>query len=191
MNSTTLRAVARAESGKGPARRLRVQGQIPAVIYGGTEQPLSLSVASKDVVAVLQGPYGVNTLLSVEVEGAPAPVLAMIRDHQIHPVKRKLLHCDLYRLAPDKPVTVTVPLSTSGKSVAEKLGGRVRIIAREIAVSCLPADIPLSIDFDVTALSTAKTIYATEVPLPANVSPGWRNNFAVLAVSVPKVEGEA
>lgn len=189
MESTTLRAVARAENGKGPARRLRVQGMIPAVIYGGTEQSASLTLASKEVVAVLQSPYGRNTLLSIEVEGQP-PTLAMIRDFQIHPVKRRILHCDFIRVSPDKPVTVTVPLTTTGKSAAEKLGGLLRMIARELTVRCLPADIPLAIPYDVTSLRTGKTIYAADVTMPPAVSPAWKNNFAVLSVAGPKAEEE-
>lgn len=190
MEAITLKAQARAEGGKGPARRLRVAGNIPAVLYGSGAEPMPVTVASKDVVGVLQGPYGRNTLLRVEIDGQE-PALALIREHQVHPVKRKLVHCDLMRVQSDKPVTVVVPLVTEGKSQAEKLGGRLRMVSREMTVSCLPGNIPQVIKYDVSSLKTGKTIYASEIPLPEAVSAAWRNNFAVISVTAPKgAEGE-
>lgn len=188
MEAITVKAQVRTEGGKGPARRLRVAGNIPAVLYGAGVDPQPVTVASKELVGILQSGRGKNTLLSVELEGQ-TPALALIREHQVHPVKRKLVHVDFMRVQADKPVTVVVPFVTEGKSAAEKLGGRLRIISRELTVKCLPQDIPSEIRYDVSPLATGKTIYASEIPLPSTVSGAWRNNFAVLSVNAPKAEG--
>ena len=193
MEATTLSAALRTETGKCPNHRLRAQGLVPATVYGLDLEPMNVSVRAKDLAGIIQSTRGVNTIIALEAEGAPRQEV-IIRDFQIHPLRRKLVHCDFLRVKADQMVVVTVPLATVGKAAAEKLGGRIRILSREMKVTCLGKDIPDRIVYDVTALATGRTVYAAEVPLPEGVNPGWRHNFPVLAVAAPKaaeVEEEA
>jgi len=148
-----LEAVRREEFGRNNAGRLRRKGHIPAVIYGGQKgaaQPLS--VDPKALMAILTSQSGVNTLISLKLEGSGA-TRVLVKEYQLDPVKHELLHADFYRVAMDKVLRVTVQVHLTGtaRGIKEQ-GAVVDFVHRELDVECLPADIPEHITIDVTNL---------------------------------------
>ncbi|MEO7191154.1 MAG: 50S ribosomal protein L25 [Vicinamibacterales bacterium] len=148
-----LEAVRRETLGRNNAGRLRRQGQIPAVIYGGkSEAPESLSVDPKQLLRILHSESGANTLISLKLEGA-GDTRVLVKEYQLHPVRHQLLHADFYRVAMDQVLRVTVPVQLTGDARGIKQQGAVvDFVHRELTVECLPADIPENITVDITNL---------------------------------------
>ena len=139
--------------GKNHARRLRRAGRVPAVVYGGdTRDGKPVAVDPKELLRILHSESGVNTLIELALDGEPAGRV-LVKDFQLDPISSHLLHVDFYRLAMDRVLTVTVPVSLSGEAVGVKLqGGLVDFVTREVQVECMPADIPEHIDVDIAEL---------------------------------------
>jgi large subunit ribosomal protein L25 len=160
----TIAAEPRETRGKNEARRLRVRGLSPAVVYGMGVDPIAISVNPKDVNAILKSNTGHNTIFNVDIQGTTAPV--MVVDWQHDPIKGKLLHIDLKRIDLSKRIVVKVPVHTHGDPKGVKLqGGLHEIITREIEIECLPDDIPESFEVDVSELSIGQSIRAGDIPL--------------------------
>ena len=182
MSTVVLEAAARSETGKGGNRRLRSAGMIPAVVYGvGTEETLNVALKPIDVVRMLKSEMGANTLATLQVDGTAGPKV-LIKDYQIHPVKRTLLHVDLMAVKEDQPVRVLVPVNYMGQSPLEKMGAKRRVLSRDVLVSCLPTEIPQSISYDMEGISRPVVVYASELALPDNVVPAYKRDFAVVSV---------
>ena len=149
----TLNAVKRESRGKNEARRLRVSGQIPAVVYGGEQGAVAIAVDPKALSRILHSESGVNTLVDLKVDGG-APTKVLVKDFLLQPVNQSLMHADFYRIAMDKVLTVTVRIEVEGEPKGVKVqGGILEILTREIEVECLPADIPESIVVNVSDLT--------------------------------------
>ncbi len=141
---------AREERGKNAARRLRVQGQVPATLYGLDDEPQALALDAKLMTSLLSNVQERNRVLALSGGATGA---AMISDWQVEPIYGKLLHVDLRRVDEAKPVTARVALRTHGVPYGVKTeGGLLDVILRETKVLCLPADIPGKIDIDVSGL---------------------------------------
>jgi len=169
-----LEAVKRDTFGKNEARRLRARGHIPAVLYGGAlvdgkPQATPIAVDPKALMGILRGESGVNTLIGLKVGSEDVKVL--MREYQVDPLTRRLLHVDFYRIAMDKLLVVKVPVTVKGEAKGIKQqGGLLDIVHREIEVECLPANIPESIELDVTELMLGQAIRLRDVA----ASPTWR-----------------
>ena len=169
-----LEAVKRDTFGKNEARRLRAKGHIPAVLYGGVAvdgkpQATPIAVDPKALMGILRGESGVNTLIGLKVGSEDVKVL--MREYQVDPLTRRLLHVDFYRIAMDKMLVVKVPVTVKGEAKGIKQqGGLLDIVHREIEVECLPADIPEAIEIDVTELMLGQAIRLRDVA----TSPTWR-----------------
>ena len=186
MARATLNADSRTETGKGVSRRLRSAGRVPSVLYGKGTDPKTLSVAPKDVLKILEGEHGRNTPIDLQVEGEKGTHLTIIKELQVHPWKRTLKHVDFWEISEDGQIAVAVPLRRVGRSELEKLGGRVQMVRRTMKVRCKPADIPATIDFDMTQLPENNLVMASQMNMPEGVTPLYRNDFKVLHVKVPK-----
>ena len=150
--------------GKNEARRLRVTGNVPATLYGGKGEALSLSVNTKQVTAILRSDTGHNTLFQVEFAGKQEP--AIVKDWQVDPVSGRLLHVDLLRVAMDVRMKVKVPVHTFGDPSGVKVqGGVFEVVTREVEVECLPADIPTEFKVDVSGLVLNQSLRASELPI--------------------------
>ena len=148
----TLEAVRRNTTGKNDANRLRQTGRIPAVVYGESRETHSIAVDPKAMLKILRSQSGVNTLISLKLEGAP-DTKVLVREYQIHPVERELLHADFYYVAMDKVLRVTVPVHLTGEAKGVKAeGGVVDFVHRDIVIECLPADIPEHLTVDISNL---------------------------------------
>ncbi len=188
--SITVTANARSSSGKGPARRVRAAGQLPAVAYGPGEGAHAISVFAKDVKAILAAPLGQNTVVTLSVDGAPS--LAMLKSYEYHPLTREILHADFYKVALDRKIVVRVPFHLTGKSkgVATQ-GGVLRQIYREIPVVTTPDKIPAEITADVTNLELGQSFHVRELTLPAGVTVKLDAGQTVASVVAPEKEEKA
>jgi large subunit ribosomal protein L25 len=154
----------RDQRGKNEARRLRVTGKVPATLYGGKGDALSLSVNTKQVTAILRSETGHNTLFQIDLAGKHEPVI--VKDWQVDPVTGRLLHVDLIRVAMDVRMKVEVPVHTFGEPVGVKVqGGVFELVTREVEIECLPADIPTEFKVDVSGLGLNQSLRAGDLPL--------------------------
>ena len=157
----------RSTRGKNEARRLRVSGKVPATLYGGKGEVLALAVNTKQVSAILRSESGHNTLFQVDLGGKQEP--AIVKDWQVDPVTGNLLHVDLLRIAMDVRMRVKVPVHTFGDPSGVKVqGGVYEVVAREIEVECLPADIPTEFRADVSNLGLNQSLRAGDLPIDKN-----------------------
>jgi large subunit ribosomal protein L25 len=164
MAEIIVEATPRATRGKNEARRLRLNGQVPAVLYGGKGESITLAVNTKHVTAILRSASGHNTLFQVSLAGKQEP--AIFKDWLVDPVSGRLLHVDLMRVAMDVRMRVKVPVHTFGEPVGVKQqGGIFETVTREVEIECLPADIPTEFRMDVTELLIGKHLRAGEIPL--------------------------
>ena len=165
----TIAAESRDSRGKNEARRLRVKGSMPAVVYGGETGAVAVAVNPKEVARILNSKAGHNTIFNLSVAGGEnTPV--MIIDWQFDPIKDSLLHVDLKRIDLTKRITVKVPVVTFGDPKGVKLqGGIHEIVTREIEIECLPDEIPEQFDVNVAEVELNQSIRAGEIPLSGSL----------------------
>ena len=148
---------------KNAARRVRVSGKIPAVVYGAQEPSVAVEVDPKQILRILHSESGHNSIFDLEIGSAKAK--AMIVDWQYEPIKGSLLHIDLKRIALDKPIRVEVPIQLVGVPVGVKTqGGILDQVLREVEIECLPTDIPSHIDVDVSELAFGHVLRVSDLP---------------------------
>jgi len=161
-----VEAAPRAERGKNEARRLRASGRVPAVLYGGKGQAVTLSVNTKQVNAILRSQSGHNTLFQVDLGGKHEP--AILKDWLTDPVSGNLLHVDLLRVAMDVRMRVQVPVHTFGDPAGVKVqGGVFEVVTREVEIECLPGDIPSEFKADVSGLMLNQALRARDLQIDA------------------------
>jgi large subunit ribosomal protein L25 len=149
--------------GKNEARRLRVSGRVPAVVYGAKKNTVAVSVDPKQITRILSSASGHNTIFDLAV--ADEKTKAMIVDWQYEPLKGNLLHIDLKRIAMDEKMRVMVPIHLVGEAVGVKQqGGIMDQIIREVEIECLPGDIPSHIDADVSTLEFGVVLRVKDLP---------------------------
>ena len=165
----TLVAEPRTSRGKNEARRLRVQGFTPAIMYGADKDPVSVAVSPKEITKILRSNTGHNTIFNLSVkDGETTPV--MIIDWEHHPLKENLLHVDLKRIDPTKRITVKIPVHIHGESKGVKIqGGLLEIANREVEVECLPDDIPEAFNVDVSDLALNQAVRASQLPMTGSM----------------------
>ncbi len=157
-----VKAVKREERGKNANRRLRAEGKIPVVLYGGGTESVSATADIKDLAAIIRTDSGVNTVFSLDIDGDINDVI--FQDRQIDPIRGRLVHADLRRFAKGEKIEMTVPIHLLGEP-EEKLeeGAVISQALREIKVLCEPAKTPDSIDVDLSSLSTEHAIHVSDL----------------------------
>jgi len=161
----TVAATPRPARGKNEARRLRVAGLMPAIIYGTGKDPVAVAVSPKEVNKILHSSTGHNTIFDMAVGDAPAEPV-MVVDWQHHPLKGNLMHVDLLRIDLNKSIRVKVPVHIHGESVGVKIGGGLlEVVTREVEIECLPNDIPEVFNVDVTALGLNQGVRAGDLKM--------------------------
>jgi large subunit ribosomal protein L25 len=149
---------------KNAARRVRVAGKIPAVLYGAGHEAVAIEVDPKQISRILFSETGHNTIFDVEL-GGEAAAKAMIVDWQREPIKDQLIHIDLKRIALDKTLRVSVRVKLLGTPVGVKAsGGILDQVLREVEIECLPADIPSHVDVDVSTMNLFDVIRVSDLP---------------------------
>ncbi len=169
MDQIIVEASLRDTRGKNAARRVRVAGQVPAVLYGGKLGAEVLSVNAKQVSAILRSASGHNTIFKVKTNGNEQP--AIVKDWQVDPVKGTLIHVDLLRIAMDVRMRVKVPVHVFGEPQGVKLqGGVFEMVTREVEVECLPGDIPAEFKLDISGLMMGMQLRPTDIQVdPAKI----------------------
>jgi large subunit ribosomal protein L25 len=165
MAEILVNAKGRNERGKNAARRLRREGMVPGIVYGGKSENIAVAVDPKALQKVLRSEAGRNTILKLEIAGSGA-TNAILKSWQVDPIKESFLHADFYRIAMDVAIRVTVPIQVRGEARGVKVeGGILELIMREIAVECLPGDIPERIEADVTDLGLNGAVRISDLPV--------------------------
>ena len=175
---------------KNHARRVRVSGLIPAVVYGAGQESVAVTVDPKVITKILYSDSGHNTIFDLTIEGKGA-TKAMIVDWQNEPIKGKLLHIDLKRIAMDKTMRVSVPVQLVGVPVGVKAsGGILGQVLHEVEVECLPGDIPSHIDIDVSNLDINGAIHISDLPHTDKLTFLDEEDALVAHVTLVKAEAE-
>jgi len=165
----TVVAETRDSRGKNEARRLRVKGSAPGVVYGVTDSSVAVALDPKAIDKILRSPSGHNTIFNLSITGGETTPV-MIVDWQLEPVKDSILHVDLHRIDLTKRITVKVPVHTHGEPVGVKIqGGIHEIVSREIEIECLPDDIPEEFVVEVAGLGIGQSVRASDVALSGSM----------------------
>lgn len=186
MSENVLPAKIREKLGKGPARRLRMNDELPAVVYKKGKESLPIIVSPRITTKLLLGPFRRNVVINLQIEGDKEKNrLVMVKERQIHPVRRSLSHVDFVEIDAKVPVTVAVPLKLIGKSESVTLGGKLDHVLTKMKVSCLAAKIPEYIDVDISNLPFGST-HTKEIALPAGIELAEKPRVVVLTIKKPR-----
>jgi large subunit ribosomal protein L25 len=171
MSTITLNVDKRTETGKGPARRLRMQGKSPAIFYGKDSEPVALTLTTHDFVKALEHSTA-NPIFQLQVRDGENVFekIAMLKERQIRPIDGKLVHADFLEVSMDRPIELVVPLEFVGKPAGVEKGGSFHILAREMKISCRPDNIPDVIKVDVSGLEAGHALHVGETELPQGVT---------------------
>ncbi len=195
-DALTLPAEARERAGKGASRALRREGRVPAVIYGGKEEPLSIHLEEKELRRQLGTGHFMNSIVTVEIGGQSLRTLP--KDVAFHPVSDRPLHVDFLRLGKDSKVEVLVPVVFTNEEASPglKRGGVLNVVRHELDLICDPELIPSEIEIDVTGREVGDSIHISSVKLPVgSVSAITDRDFTIATIVAPSAmkssEGEA
>ncbi|MBD1589111.1 50S ribosomal protein L25/general stress protein Ctc [Pseudomonas typographi] len=192
MNEFTLNAEVRSDLGKGASRRLRrTAAQVPAVIYGGTESPESISLLAKELAKLLENEAAYAHVIELNVAGQKQSVL--IKALQRHPAKGHVLHADFLRVVAGQKLTANVPVHFMNQEAAVKKGGEISHTVTELEVSCLPKDLPEFIEVDLADAEIGTIIHLSQVKAPKGVefvALAHGNDLAVANVHAPRIQAE-
>jgi large subunit ribosomal protein L25 len=195
MAEVTLEVQDRNDAGKGVARKLRAQGQIPAVVYGGHRDPAKITVDRKAISELIhKSEHGVRSIFLLKMAGTEQQRHAMIKDIQMDPISRKMKHIDFVRVMMDEKIKTTVPIHIVGVAQGVKEGGILDWHIREVRVECFPNQIPDKIDIDVTSLNTHDFRSIKDLVLPEGIrvlDDGERNIVGITHAKAEVVAVEA
>ena len=187
MHEIVVAAESRTETGKNANRRLRSLGLIPGVLYGERRKSVPVAVSPKEITAILRSASGGNTLFDLDLGGSRLKVI--LKEYQVEPIKGWLLHADFYEVALDKALEVKVHVELHGTPVGVKVqGGIVDFVTRELAVECLPQDIPERIVVDVAHLELGKHLRVSELPANPRVKILTDPDLVIAHVVAPRAE---
>ncbi|HEX3067004.1 MAG TPA: 50S ribosomal protein L25 [Thermoanaerobaculia bacterium] len=189
MAEVTLEVTRRERSGKEYAKKLRQDGKIPAVVYGGHKEPVAITVERKAVSDLIQkSDHGTRSIFLLKMSGTDQQRHAMIKDMQMDPISRRMTHIDFVRVVMDEVVRVTVPVNITGNSIGVKEGGILDWQIRELHVECLPNAIPDKIDVDITNLGAHEQVRVSDLQLPDGVKVAEDVHRVIVGVTSPRAE---
>lgn len=189
MAEVTLEVTRRETTGKEVAKKLRRDGKVPAVVYGGHRDPVAITVDRKSVSELIQkSEHGIRSVFLLKMAGSDQQRHAMIKELTINPISRKMTHIDFVRVVMDEMVKVTVPVHIIGTAIGVKEGGLLDFQVRDLHVECLPNAIPDSIDVDVTSLAHHEYIRVKDLTLPEGVKISDDPERVVVGVTHAKAE---
>ena len=191
MAEVTLEVTRREATGKEVAKKLRRDGKVPAVVYGGHREPVAITVDRKTVSELIQkSEHGIRSVFLLKMAGSDQQRHAMIKELTIDPISRKMKHIDFVRVIMDEVVKVTIPVHVTGTAIGVKEGGLLDFQVRELHVECLPNAIPDSIDVDVTSLGGHEYFRIKDLKLPEGVKVLDDEERVVVGVTHAKIEAE-
>lgn len=184
---TTITASARPDTGKGVARKLRREGLVPAVLYADGTESRPLAVDPKALTDLFRHTRNRNTVVQLDFDGEK--VEAIVKEVQRHPVSRELRHVDFLRVTQGKIIEVMVPVNPVGRPAGASLGGRIRLVRRDLKIRASYEHIPPTLDIDVTPLHIGDIVKASEIATPDGVSLVMEADFNVIACYGKKQKG--
>jgi large subunit ribosomal protein L25 len=197
MSDFTLNASVRHDLGKGASRRLRrANEQVPAIVYGGEKAPEPISVEKTSFYKALEEESFFSSLITLQIDGKPQEVV--VRDLQRHPFKPLITHADFLRVDATHEISMRVPLHVIGeescKAIKEE-DGELHVLSNEIAISCLPKDLPDYLEVDISDLEIGSTLHLSDLTIPAGVTlvdltHGEEHDNAVLSISKAKIRSD-
>jgi large subunit ribosomal protein L25 len=184
----TLKAGLRDGRGKGAARKLRAAGQLPAVVYGGEDEPLALALSTHDTELLFRSISVENTIVHLEIDGVRAPVQTLVREIQTHPYRPQIVHVDFLRIQKGVAVELDVPVHISGtpKGVRDD-GGVLEQTLHSLPIRCIPSAIPEEILVDVSALEIGDNLLVSDLTLPEGVEAMVDGERVICSVQSPTV----
>lgn len=188
MSTQELTITPRQGTGKSVTRKLRRNGQVPAILYGGAT-PHPIAVDPRAVLRIIAGHEGSTQLLTLKFDGETASRMAIIRDMQFDPVSEQLLHVDLQEVTADRAITVRVAVRPVGEAVGvRETKGILNLVLHEVEVSCLPMNIPEHIDADVSQLAIGDVLTVGDLTPPEGVRITNDRGQAIAIVAAPMAE---
>jgi large subunit ribosomal protein L25 len=186
-----LSATRRTGTGRSAVRKIKAQGAVPAIIYGGKNKPEALQVSKRDISLMLSHASGENILVELEIEGEKAGRLALVQEVQHAPLGGDILHVDFHAISIDEMIEADVPLEPTGTPEGVKtFGGLLEQALRSLEIECLPKDLPDVITVDVSHLNIGDAIHVREIPLPQGVTTRVPADLTAFSVLAPTVEEE-
>jgi large subunit ribosomal protein L25 len=190
MATASLSAASRADTGKGVARTLRRDGNVPGVIYGHKRDPQPVSVSARELGRLLDHINAETTVIELAIDGKASRTL--IREIQRHPIQRNVLHIDFQELVAGEKVIVNVPIVLVGTPVGVRLSaGIMSQTLNELSCRCDPADIPNRVDVDVTDVAVGHSLHVSDLTIPAGVEVLTSPEETVMIIAAPKEEKAA
>lgn len=189
MEFIELAAKPRATRGNNPARAMRRDGAIPAVIYGPGKETRALSVSIYDMEQVIKATKTLQAFVKLNIQGGGTHT-TMLKELQRHPVSGRFLHADFYEVAVDQKVNVTIPVVTVGQSKGVEMGGVLQIIRHEIEAICVPAAIPDLIEIDISELDIGDSVHIEDIEVEGDVELVHDVNFTILTIVSARQEEE-
>lgn len=189
METVELQLAKRTDTGKSKARKARSDGRIPGILYGHKSEPVMFEVGAHGFEQLLvKSPFGRNQVM--DVRGIERNVTALIKDLQIHPVSRQILHFDLLEVRPEDRLEVVVPVRYEGRAAGQSAGGTVQLLMRSVRLTCTPGQIPEAIVLDVRPLGVGESISVGDLPVPEGSKVFGNQKLIVLTVKAPRVSGK-
>ena len=190
METLQLKAFARTQTGNSPARRLRANGQIPAIVYGPGKKNELLTIADTNMQALMRrGGLG-RAIVALDIEGGSKKNV-QIKEMQMNHLTDEVLHIDFYEVSADTILTVNVPVVPVGKSIGVENGGLVQLVLRELKVNCPIDKIPQTIEVDITKLNVGEGLRVRDIKLPEKVVALDEERFTVITITGKKVNSDA
>ena len=187
-NQETLTATKRELSGTSNAKRLRRAGQVPAVLYGKTQDNYAIQVEAKEFENILKGHESDNFLVSLQIEGAKEKKkMAMVQDIQSDPLSKQILHVDFHAINEDDEISATLPVILNGEPEGVKAGGILEHMLREIEIQCLPADLPASFEYDISEMKVGDSILVSDITLGEGVTTDMDGGVIIAIVNEPRL----
>jgi len=182
----------REDQGKGASRRLRLQGKVPAIIYGAGRPARSLAFDHNKVLKQLESESFYSSVLNIKVGEKSQP--AIVKDLQRHPARHQIMHIDLQRIVEDQEIKMNVPLHFLNEDIAPGVkegGGKVAHLRTEVEVVCLPKNLPEYLDIDIAELELDALLHMSDIPLPEGVeipelAQGPENDHAIVSIHIIK-----
>jgi large subunit ribosomal protein L25 len=192
MEQPVLNAQVREDRGKGIARQLRRNQEIPAVFYGPATKPVMLTVKRPELEMILRHASGENVIFDLRVhEGSTThSKTAMLKELQVHPIKDVYLHADFYEISLDKEITVDIPIQLVNTPVGVTNGGVLEQIKRELSVTCLPGKLIDALEVDVSHLELGSSLHVRDITLPEGIATSEDGELAIAVIATPRAEIE-
>jgi large subunit ribosomal protein L25 len=192
MPQLSLAARLRTDTGKGAARRLRRDNQVPAIFYGPSSQPVMLAVKYLDLQTLLKSTDSENVIFQLQIESGQGTEskTVMLKELQADPIKPVYYHADFYEISMDKELTLNVPVHLVNTPAGASKGGILQHVKRDLLVSCLPGNLVEFLEVDVSALDIGDAVHVRDIALPQGMKAADDGDTTIAVVTPPHVVAE-